>query len=254
MLQRVLLCQKPAARALFSLMSIPRDPARPAAILLVLFLCGLGDMRNGNGADTAKPAGTKPESPAPPASANTNAWKSLFDGKSLTGWKETDFAGHGPVVVKDNEIHLENGYMTGITWTNLAELPRMNYELSLEAKRVEGSDFFCGLTFPVGKDPCSFIVGGWGGGVVGISSLDGQDASQNETTKYMNFPNGRWFQVRVRVSPGKIEAWIDAEKMVDLATAGKEISIRLEVEPSKPLGVATWNTAAALRNLKLRRL
>jgi hypothetical protein len=95
-------------------------------------------------------------------------------------------------------------------------------------------------------------VGGWGGGVVGLSSLDGQDASQNETTKYMNFPTGRWFQIRVRVTAGKIEAWIDTEKMVDVTTADKSISIRLEVEPSKPLGIASWNTAAALRNLKLR--
>jgi hypothetical protein len=183
---------------------------------------------------------------------STNAWKNLFDGKTLTGWKSTDFAGHGEVTVNDGTIQLGNGYMTGITWTNLAELPRMNYEISLEAMRVEGSDFFCGLTFPVGKDPCSFIVGGWGGGVVGLSSLDGQDASQNETTKYMNFPTGRWFQIRVRVTAGKIEAWIDTEKMVDVTTADKSISIRLEVEPSKPLGIASWNTASALRNLKLR--
>jgi 3-keto-disaccharide hydrolase len=70
----------------------------------------------------------------------------------------------------------------------------------------------------------------------------------------MNFENGRWFQVRVRVSKGKIEAWIDAEKMVDVTTEGKTLSIRLEVEPSKPLGIATWNTSAALRNIKLRRL
>jgi hypothetical protein len=106
----------------------------------------------------------------------------------------------------------------------------------------------------VGKDPCSFIVGGWGGGVVGLSSLDGQDASQNETTKYLNFENGKWFKVRVKVTKGKIEAWIDADKMVDVTTEGKAMSIRLEVEPSKPLGIATWNTAAALRNIRLRRL
>src|SRR6185436_61670 len=163
---------------------------------------------------SASAAATTNNSAAASQGQSTNAWKNLFDGKTLTGWKSTDFAGHGEVEVKDGTIQLGNGYMTGITWTNLAELPRMNYEISLEAMRVEGSDFFCGLTFPVGKDPCSFIAGGWGGGVVGLSSLDGQDASQNETTKYMNFPNGRWFQIRVRVTAGKIEAWIDTEKMV----------------------------------------
>ena len=38
----------------------------------------------------------------------------------------------------------------------------MDYELRLEAKRVEGGDFFCGLTFPVGKEYCTLILGGWG--------------------------------------------------------------------------------------------
>lgn len=205
-----------------------------------------------------KPGDGKPPSPKPPASAGaTNpapAWRSLFDGKTLAGWKLTDFAGRGEVMVKDGKITLESGQMTGITWTNGHDLPRMNYEISLEAMRVEGSDFFCGLTFPVGKDPCSLIVGGWGGGVVGLSSLDGQDAANNETTRYMNFQSGRWYLVRLRVTDTKIEAWIDTDKVVDVATADKTISVRLEMEESRPLGIATWSTAAALRKLQLRPL
>jgi len=164
----------------------------------------------------------------------------------------TDFAGHGTVRVEEGKIILDTGHMTGITWTN--DLPRMNYEVSLDAMRVEGSDFFCGLTFPVGNDPCSFIVGGWGGGVVGLSSIDSEDASQNESTSYMNFMNNRWYHIRVRVAPKQIQAWIDEERVVNVETEGKRLSIRLEVEPSKPLGIATWNTAAALKNIQLRTL
>jgi hypothetical protein len=176
----------------------------------------------------------------------------LFDGKTLTGWTVTDFAGHGTVRVEEGKIILDTGHMTGITWTN--DLPRVNYEVSLDAMRVEGSDFFCGLTFPVGNDPCSFIVGGWGGGVVGLSSIDSEDASQNESTSYMNFMNNRWYHIRVRVMPKQIQAWIDEERVVNVETEGKRLSIRLEVEPSKPLGIATWNTAAALKNIRLRTL
>ncbi len=188
------------------------------------------------------------------AAPASGAVQPLFDGKTLTGWMVTDFAGHGEVAVKDGNIVLETGAMTGITWTNGFALPRMNYEITLEAKRVEGGDFFCGLTFPVAKDPCSLIVGGWGGGVVGLSNLDGQDASSNETTKFMTFKTGQWYGIRLRVTPGKIEAWIDADKVVDASTEDRTISIRLEMEESKPLGIATWSTAAALRNVKLRRL
>jgi hypothetical protein len=194
-------------------------------------------------------------SAAKQASSSTNApWKELFDGKTLTGWKVSDFAGTGEVTTRDGRITLETGQTTGITWTNADDLPRMNYEISLEAMRVEGSDFFCGLTFPVAKDPCSLIVGGWGGGVVGISSLDGQDAANNETTKFMTFKNGQWYQIRLRVTEGKIQAWIDADKVVDVDTSERTISIRLEVERSKPLGIAAWSTTAALRNIRLRKL
>ena len=138
--------------------------------------------------------------------------------------------------------------------TDIAELPPINYEISLDAMRVEGSDFFCGLTFLVKEDPCSLIVGGWGGGVVGLSSLDGQDASNNDTTKYMNFDNGRWFAIRVRVMPERIQCWIDNDPVVDVETKDRRISIRPEVEASRPLGIAAWSTKAALKNIRLRKL
>ena len=198
------------------------------------------------------PAAATPSAQAKSTSAPAVTWKSLFDGKTLAGWKVTDFAGHGEVGVENGELRLGNGSMTGVTWTN--ELPKMNYEISLEAKRVEGSDFFCGLTFPVGKEPCSLIVGGWGGGVVGLSSLDGQDAANNETTRYMTFKTGQWYHVRLQVTPKAITAWVDNDKVVEVETEGKSISIRLEMEMSKPLGIATWSTAAALRNIKARPL
>jgi hypothetical protein len=179
--------------------------------------------------------------------------KSLFDGKTLDGWKKTEFGGEAGVEVKDGRIVMQAGNpMTGITWTR--EFPKTNYEVSLEAMRVDGSDFFCGLTFPVGDDPCSFIVGGWGGGVVGLSSIDGSDASENETTKYQEFQSGRWHKIRVRVSKEKIEAWLDTEQMVDVELKDKRISIRPEVELSRPLGISCFSTTAALRDIKVRLL
>ncbi|MEX0679637.1 MAG: DUF1080 domain-containing protein [Pirellulales bacterium] len=181
------------------------------------------------------------------------AAKSLFDGTSLAGWKKTAFGGEGDVAVTDGRIVMQTGNpMTGITWTG--KYPKMDYEISLQAMRVEGSDFFCGLTFPVGDSPCSFIVGGWGGGVVGLSSLNGSDASENETTKYQEFESGRWYTMRVRVTKDKIEAWIDKRQMVDVDTEGVQISIRPEVELSRPLGIACYATTAALRDIRLRPL
>src|SRR5205814_186133 len=87
-------------------------------------------------------------------------WKPLFDGASLEGWKETPFSGHGKVRVEDGAIVLGKGLLTGITWTG--KFPTSNYEIRLEAMRVEGHDFFAGITFPVHDSFCSWINGGWG--------------------------------------------------------------------------------------------
>ncbi len=178
---------------------------------------------------------------------------SLFDGKSLRNWQPSPFGGHGEVTVQDGQIIMKYGEpMTGISWTG--PLSRINYQLDLDAQRVDGTDFFCGLTFPIGDDPCSFIVGGWGGGVVGLSSLDGHDASDNETTKFMEFTKGRWYHIRLTVTKEKVQAWIDDQQVVDVALAGKKISIRHEVEMSRPLGIACYNTTAALKKIFIHEL
>ncbi len=177
----------------------------------------------------------------------------LFDGQSLGQWKFTDFGGQGEVAVKDGAIHMAMGsYMTGITWTG--PVVRMNYEITLEAMRVDGSDFFCGLTFPVGDNCCTLVLGGWGGSVCGLSSIDYYDASENQTTRIISFEKGKWYFVRLRVTANRIQAWLDGEELVDFETADHKIGTRIEVEESKPLGIATWNTAGAVRNIQLRKL
>jgi hypothetical protein len=177
----------------------------------------------------------------------------MFDGKTLAGWRETDFAGHGEVQCESGMLVLNMGDpFTGINWTN--DFPKMNYEVALDAMRVMGSDFFCGLTVPVGDTFCSLIVGGWGGSLLGISSLDSMDASENETTKFFNFEKDRWYRIRLRVTEGRIEAWVDKEKLVDVETAGRRISVRPgDIEMSKPFGIAAWQTTSVLREIRMRR-
>ena len=193
--------------------------------------------------------------PGAPARCAEPAWIGLFDGKTLDGWKVTDFGGPPEEVhVDDGKLVLEMGAaaMSGVTWTR--DVPKIDYEVSLDAMRVEGSDFFCGLTFPVKDAFCSLIVGGWGGSLVGLSSFDGMDASQNETTASMAFENRRWYPVRLRVTAGRIQAWIGAKRLVDARPGERRISVRAEVENSKPFGIATWHTKAALKDIRVRLL
>jgi hypothetical protein len=181
-------------------------------------------------------------------------WQSLFDGQTLTGWKATDFAGRGEVECRAGLMVFNMGDpFTGVNGTNA--FPKMNYEIALDAMRVGGSDFFCGLTVPVGDTFCSLIVGGWGGTLVGISSLDGMDASENETTKFINLESGHWYRVRLRITEKKIEAWIDKDKVADVITADKKVTVRPgDIEMSEPFGIASWQTAAAFREIKVRKL
>jgi hypothetical protein len=179
--------------------------------------------------------------------------QSLFDGKTLKNWsviKKNDFELHGKVHVKDGAILVEKGKpASGIAYTG--KPPRMNYELALDAKRIDGSDFFCGLTFPVDKSYCTLIIGGWGGGSTGLSNVDEASAIDNETTGYTEFKQNQWYKIRLRVTEKKIEAWIDKEQIVDLDASDRKFSIWWEQEPARPLGIATWNTSAALRNIRL---
>lgn len=215
-------------------------------------------------------------------SKDSDGWKSLFDGKSLGGWKRTEFTGGGKVRVEEKfkgegpAIVVEAGDpLSGFNWAEKKgeagktqegktqgesgekkiELPKTNYEISLEALKIEGNDFMCGLTFPVGDSHASLILGGWGGQVVGISSIDRLDASENSTTKYVRFAKDRWYKIRLRVTPDKLEAWLDDEQIIDQEIKGKKITLRFgDIDRSVPLGIATFQTSSAFRNIKLRRL
>ena len=104
-------------------------------------------------------------------------------------------------------IVIGEGHLTGITLTG--EFPHSGYEIQFEAARLAGRDFFAGLTFPVNDTFCTWINGGWGGAVVGLSSLDGDDASENDTNTARDFVMGRWYAFRLRVTVERIQAWID---------------------------------------------
>jgi hypothetical protein len=178
----------------------------------------------------------------------------IFDGQTLKNWKVTDFAGHGDVKVENGQIILEAGNdITGVSYTG--ELPRTDYEVSLQAMRLAGSDFFCGLTFPVGAVCVTYVVGGWGGSVVGISSINGDDASENETTQFKKLDSNKWYRVKARVTAKKLETWLDDDRMASVDLEGKRLAMRPgEIELSEPFGIATYRTRAALKDIKLRKL
>jgi hypothetical protein len=193
------------------------------------------------------------DEPAKKAKADPYQWKELFDGKTLDGWKSPNFGGEGKVKVQEGSIVLSVGQpMTGIAWTR--EFPKVDYEATFDGMKTEGDDFFATATFPVGDSFCSFVTGGWAGTVIGLSSIDFIDASENATTGFKSFDKNRWYHFRVRVTKTKIECWIDEQKAVDFVTTGHKISLRFEVDPCRPFGFSSYMTEGRLRKIRLRQL
>ena len=194
--------------------------------------------------------GDKKDPVKPAADAN-----SLFNGKDLTDWKKTEFGGEGEVKVEKGSIHLDYGNpMTGITWAGKDKIPTLNYEIELEAMKVDGNDFFVGLTFPYKDSHLTLILGGWGGFVSGISSFDHFDASENDTSFTVKFAKNKWYKVAVRVKEDHIVAILDGKKVVDTRIDGRKVHTRPEVDLSKPLGICSFETRAAYKNIRLKKL
>lgn len=181
--------------------------------------------------------------------------KPLFDGRTLAGWSVLAFGGDGAVkVLPEGVLEIGSGaQLSGLVYTN--EPLRMDYEIGLEGRRVEGADFFCGLTFPVRTNSCTLVLGGWGGLVTGISSIDGLDASENATSQTIDFEKDRWYRIRLRVTTDRIAVWIDDKQVIDLDTTERRLGMRWgDIEQCMPLGLATWQTRGQLRNLRVRKL
>ena len=88
----------------------------------------------------------------------------------------------------------------------------------------------------------------------GLSNIGFYDASENETTTFQSFENKTWYHVRLRVLPDRIRAWVDGEDLIDVETTGKRIDIRPEMDLCQPLGIATWVTTGAVRNIFVTKL
>jgi len=209
----------------------------------------------------ATPPEQTPSAPAPPP----GPWIELLGAErsselGFAGWEAVPFGGEAEVVAEADGLRFGYGLgLTGVRWAapllpDGAPLPVDDYELEVVAARLGGTDFFCGLSFPVSEGALSLILGGWGGSLVGLSCLDGADASANETTRYLRFEQGRPYAARVRVSGGRVVVWLDGQPLYDLEVAGRRLELRAEIAAGGPLGVASFQTAAAVRAVRIRRL
>ena len=93
------------------------------------------------------------------------------------------------------------------------------------------------LNFPYKESHATLILGGWGGSLIGISSIDDFDASENETGDAYIFEDNQWYDIRLRVTDSEISVWINDEQVIDCEVEGRKVAMRFgEIEMSVPLG------------------
>lgn len=231
-------------------------------LCLLLLLAPASGMSQSAAQDTPQQATSPPKvvdgdaATGGSAAANTKSkedWIPLLPAKGLEGWEITDFGSEGEVKRDGKLVVLEKGNpLTGINFKG--KFPKDGFEIEFSANRLEGNDFMCGLTFPVADEFCSFIGGGWGGGVVGLSSVDGYDAAENATSLYRSFDNNQWYKFRLRVDAKHITGWIDDKEVLQQEREGHKFSTRIEVYASRPLGLCAFSSKVALRDLRWRKL
>ncbi len=217
---------------------------------LIWFVAVAGWLLNGYGASRPATVCGQDRASRDGAAHPSTSWQSLFDGKTLGDWKVSEFGGQDEVIVESGSIVVSAGYpLAGITYQGA--FPTDNYEIALQARKRQGTDFFCCLTLPAGDEHFSFVVGGWGGAVTGISNVDQQDASDNATRSVRKYEVDRWYSIRVAVGDSKIKCWIDDQLVVDLNHADRKLTLRAEVVPSKPVGLCCFETRSEYRAIKL---
>jgi len=210
---------------------------------------------------TTAPATRPATAPAPAKAPDITSLKpgldcEIFNGKDLTGWNiltEDYFDAPGKVSVQDGSMVIGVGSdLTGVVWAG--KMLKNDYVVLLEARRTEGSDFFCGLTFPVNDSYVSLIMGGWGGGAVGLSNVNDMSAVENDTSQYIEFTQNQWYSIEVRVADGKILVFLDDKKIIEQEIGDNRFTIWPQQEPVRPLGVATYGTEGEYRRIAVRRL
>ena len=184
----------------------------------------------------------------------------LLAADQLVHWKSADMPDAGKAEVRDGEAVMEpGGPISGLRYDNwqAGHFPVRDYTISYEAMRVDGGDFFASITFPVrGVETCAtLIVGGWGGGLVGISSIDGDDASNNSTRSEQKFENGKWYRFKLEVRDDELKVWIDDRIVINTSIKNRVIGLRPGyIEKCAPFGLATYQSTGRVRGLVVERV
>lgn len=202
----------------------------PLAALLLLVACG--------SSDTADTTSTEPAA-APPAAATTvvsGEWEPLFNGKDLTGWH-----GYGQDTIgrawkiQDGAIYLDvtdkEGWQSNNGGDIITDKSYGNYELELEWKIGD-----CGnsgiiynvqeaaeYAYPWMTGPEMQILDNTCHPDAEITTHRAADLYDMVSVREENVkPAGEWNKVKLVVTPGKVEHWLNGDQQIVYQNTGEE--------------------------------
>ncbi|MEO0447050.1 MAG: DUF1080 domain-containing protein [Verrucomicrobiota bacterium] len=167
------------------------------------------------------------ETPKQESSEQEAEWVSLFDGKTLKGWRGYNCAEmEGVWVVEDGTLHLA-GQAEGSPYVNIiTEAVYDDFELHFEWKVEEGTN--SGVMFHVGEGPKQpYLTGpeyqvldndGFRNGKgfpVGDSEHSASHYGIEPATSDETKPIGEWNQGRILVKGNHVEYWLNGVKTTE---------------------------------------
>ncbi len=182
-------------------------------------------------------------------------WQDLFDGKTLDGWQAAgDEATRGEVRLESGQIILNPGSpKTTVAWTS--EFPARDYEVEVEAMRVEGRDAFCTIGLPLGEEQAQVAVG-WGpigrdSFMISVNAKDGSASADAVTEKRMQLKSGQWYRINVKVDDERVVVLVDGEPVLDVPRSDDTFPKR---QDGNRFNITSYDTKAAIRKVRLRSL
>lgn len=170
-------------------------------------------------------------------------WVTLFNGKTLAGWKPDSPAAAGKATVADGRLVLDkqDDAEVRVVWDG--QFPAIDYDLLVDLQRFEG-DGCSVLWLPVGDSRLAFYIASH---VLGLRTPTGEELLAEKW-----FEPAEPYAMQIRVTSQKIQVWVDGHKIADFSPVGRAQSVDRGKEPLDGPRIASERRRSAIAHIRVR--